>query len=126
MAKLRYFVQNWDFSMQNWDFCLKLTKNPDIVATIAANKKENQKIIGFCLTDKDLINCAKNKLKNKNLDFIIANDVSKSDRGFGSNDNAVTILKRSGEREDIELRSKAELAEILIDKLCCWFSLNSV
>lgn len=101
------------------DLTLVLERTEDILKYLGENKRQDQILIGFAAETDDLIANAQGKLERKNLDFIIANDVSKSDRGFGSNDNAVTILKRSGEREDIELRSKAELAEILIDKLCC-------
>lgn len=101
------------------DLTLVLERTEDILKYLGENKRQDQILIGFAAETDDLIANAQGKLERKNLDFIIANDVSKSDRGFGSNDNAVTILKHSGEREDIELRSKAELAEILIDKLCC-------
>ncbi|MBR3605157.1 MAG: bifunctional phosphopantothenoylcysteine decarboxylase/phosphopantothenate--cysteine ligase CoaBC [Candidatus Gastranaerophilales bacterium] len=97
------------------DFNLKLTKNPDIVATIASKKKENQKIIGFCLTDKDLINCAKNKLKNKNLDYIIANDVKTA---LNTNQNKVTIIEKSGKIIDIDLDTKDKIAHKILEVVC--------
>ncbi|MBQ4645750.1 MAG: bifunctional phosphopantothenoylcysteine decarboxylase/phosphopantothenate--cysteine ligase CoaBC [Candidatus Gastranaerophilales bacterium] len=97
------------------DFCLKLTKNPDVVATIAKNKKENQKIIGFCLTDKDLINCAKNKLINKNLDYIIANDVKTA---LNTNQNKVTIIEKSGKIIDIDLDTKENIAKKILEVVC--------
>ena len=101
------------------DLTLVLERTEDILKYLGENKRQDQILIGFAAETDDLIANAQGKLERKNLDFIIANDVSKSDRGFGSNDNAVTILKRSGEREDIELRSKAELAEILLAHLLC-------
>ncbi|MBQ8634957.1 bifunctional phosphopantothenoylcysteine decarboxylase/phosphopantothenate--cysteine ligase CoaBC [bacterium] len=94
---------------------LKLVKNPDVVATIAQNKKTNQKIIGFCLTDKDLINCAKNKLKNKNLDFIIANDVKTA---LNTNQNKVTIIEKSGKIIDIDLDTKENIAQKILEVVC--------
>lgn len=97
------------------DFTLELTKNPDIIATIAKNKKENQKIIGFCLTDKDLIECAKNKLENKNLDFIIANDVKTA---LNTNENKVTIIEKSGKIIDIGLDSKINIARKILEVVC--------
>lgn len=96
-------------------FNLKLIKNPDVVKTIAQNKRENQKIIGFCLTDKDLIECAKNKLKNKNLDYIIANDVKIA---LNTNQNKVTIIEKSGKIIDIELDSKENIARKILEVVC--------
>lgn len=97
------------------DFCLKLTKNPDVVATIASKKSENQKIVGFCLTDKDLINCAKNKLQNKNLDFIVANDVKTA---LNTNQNKVTIIEKSGKIIDIDLDTKENIARKILEVVC--------
>ena len=97
------------------DFSLKLTKNPDVVATIANNKKENQKIIGFCLTDKDLINCAKKKLENKKLDFIIANDVKTA---LNTSQNKVTIIEKSGKIIDIDLDTKENIARKILEVVC--------
>ena len=94
---------------------LKLIKNPDIIATIAQNKKENQKIIGFCLTDKDLINCAQNKLKNKNLDYIIANDVKTA---LNTDKNKVTIIEKSGRIIDIDLDTKENIAKKILEVVC--------
>ena len=97
------------------EFSLKLIKNPDVVATIAKEKSENQKIIGFCLTDADLINCAKTKLKNKNLDYIIANDVKTA---LNTNQNKVTIIEKSGKIIDIELDSKENIAQKILEVVC--------
>ena len=96
------------------DFELKLTQNPDVVKTIAQNKKENQRIIGFCLTDRDLINCAKNKLVNKNLDFIVANDVS----ALNSNENEVTIIEKSGKIINIDKDTKDMIAKRILEVVC--------
>ena len=97
------------------EFSLKLIKNPDVVATIAKNKKENQKIVGFCLTDNDLINCAKNKLQNKNLDYIVANDVKTA---LNTNQNKVTIIEKSGKIIDIDLDTKENIARKILEVVC--------
>ena len=97
------------------EFNLKLIKNPDVVSTIASKKSTKQKIIGFCLTDKDLINCAKNKLKNKNLDFIIANDVKTA---LNTNQNKVTIIEKSGKIIDIGLDTKENIAKKILEVVC--------
>ena len=97
------------------EFDLKLTKNPDVVATLASKKQAHQKVIGFCLTDKDLINCAKNKLKNKNLDFIVANDVKTA---LNTNQNKVTIIEKSGKIIDIDLDTKENIARKILEVVC--------
>ena len=97
------------------EFNLKLIKNPDVVATISKNKKENQKIIGFCLTDNNLINCAKRKLQNKNLDYIIANDVKTA---LNTNQNKVTIIEKSGKIIDIDLDTKENIAQKILEVVC--------
>lgn len=99
----------------NGEFNLELTKNPDVAATVAAKKQENQKVIGFCLADKNLIECAKNKLKNKNLDFIIANDVKTA---LNTDENKVTIISKSGKMVDIELGSKDKIAQQILEVVC--------
>ncbi len=96
-------------------FNLKLTKNPDILKTLSKNKKENQKLIGFCLTDKNLLECAKNKLKNKNLDYIVANDVKTA---LNTDSNMVTILSKSGKIVDINLSTKKEIAKKILEVVC--------
>ncbi len=100
------------------DLVLTLERTEDILKYLGENKKAHQTLIGFAAETDDLIANAQSKLQRKNLDFIIANDVSKSDRGFGSNDNAVTILKKDGSSEEIPLTQKNDLAELLIAKLC--------
>ena len=94
---------------------LKLTKNIDIVQTIAKNKKENQKIIGFCLADNNIIEIAKQKLENKKLDFIIANDVKTA---LNTQKNKVTIIEKSGKIVDIGLDYKENIARKILEVVC--------
>ena len=96
-------------------FELKLVKNPDVVKEIAKNKKEYQKIIGFCLTDKDLINCAKNKLINKGLDYIVANDVKTA---LNTDCSEVTIIEKSGKIINIDLDFKDNIAKKILEVVC--------
>jgi len=97
------------------EFSLELEKNPDVVYEIAKNKKENQRIIGFCLADRDLIETAKRKLKNKNLDYIIANDVKTA---LNTNQNKVTIIEKSGKMIDIGLDDKNITARKILEVVC--------
>jgi len=94
---------------------LKLIKNPDIVYEIAKTKKENQIIVGFCLSDNDLINCAKSKLKNKHLDFIVANDVKTA---LNTDKNKVTIIDKNDTMIDIDLDTKENIARKILEVIC--------
>lgn len=94
---------------------LEFIKNPDVVFEIAKNKKENQKIVGFCLADRDLIETAKKKLKNKNLDYIVANDVKTA---LNTSENRVTIIEKSGKIKDIEQDKKEIIAKKILEVVC--------
>ena len=94
---------------------LHLVKNPDIVATVAA--QENKPFtVGFAAETRDVISYAQGKLVRKNLDLIIANDVSRSDIGFNSDDNAVSVISRN-HVEPLPLSSKRQLAGKLIEMI---------
>lgn len=94
-------------------FSLKLVKNPDIIGTISKEKKQNQKTIGFCLTDVDLIETAKKKLKNKNLDFIIANEID----ALNSDKNKVTIIDKNGKIININSDYKENIARKILEEV---------
>jgi len=92
---------------------ITLTKNPDIVATVAKHQQRPTTVIGFAAETNDVDGYARGKLVSKNLDMIVANDVSRSDIGFNSDDNAVTLYSRDG-HHDFERMSKSLLATKLI------------
>ena len=75
------------------DLVLRLVQNPDIVATVASHA-QRPFTVGFAAETQDVENYAAGKLVRKNLDMIIANDVSRTDIGFNSDQNAVTVLWR--------------------------------
>ncbi len=91
---------------------LHLIKNPDIVASVAAQQNKPF-TVGFAAETRDVISYAQGKLERKKLDLIIANDVSRSDIGFNSDDNAVTVVSHEGETQ-LPLSSKRQLAHKLI------------
>lgn len=96
-------------------FNLELIQNPDVVKETAKNKKENQKIIGFCLADDNLLERAKEKLIDKNLDYIIANDIKTA---LNTNKNKVTIVSKSGKIIDIDLDLKVNIAKKILEVVC--------
>lgn len=94
---------------------LEMVKNPDIVTAVAASQPRPM-TVGFAAETQDVINYARGKLERKNLDVVIANDVSQTGIGFNSDDNAVTIVWPDSE-ETLSQRSKSQLARELIERL---------
>lgn len=91
---------------------LHLVKNPDIVATVAA-RANKPFTVGFAAETQDVLGYARSKLERKRLDLIIANDVSRSDIGFNSDENAVTVVGPDSE-QTLPQASKRQLAAQLI------------
>ena len=106
------------------DITLKLIKNPDILLELQKMKKRNQIVIGFAAETNDVVNNAKSKLKNKKMDAVILNDVSRIDIGFNSNDNEVTIFFKSGKEISLEKNSKEKIAKQIIDLIIREFFKN--
>lgn len=94
---------------------LELVANPDILKEIGKNKG-NRIVVGFCMETSDLLDNAEKKLKNKNLDFIVANDLSRDGAGFKCDTNIVTIIDKSGNKDSLEIMEKEEIAHIILDK----------
>ena len=95
---------------------LELEKTPDILSNVSANRHENLLVIGFAAETNNVVNYAKSKLEKKNLDMIIANDVSQKNIGFGSDDNIATIITRENET-DLPIMSKRDLADKILDEV---------
>ena len=94
----------------------ELVENPDIAAAVGAAKKPGQTLVGFAAETENLLDNARRKLDKKNLDMIVANDVSKPGAGFNVDTNIATLITRDG-LTDCPLQSKAELAETILDKV---------
>ncbi|KJS04944.1 MAG: phosphopantothenoylcysteine decarboxylase [Gammaproteobacteria bacterium BRH_c0] len=94
---------------------LELERNPDIIATVA-NLPQRPLTVGFAAETSDLAAHARKKLDAKKLDAVIANDVSRSDIGFNSDNNQVLLVDREG-TEELPLMGKSQLARLLISKL---------
>ncbi len=82
--------------------------------------KKHQILVGFAAETEDLLENATHKMESKNLDFIIANDVSRTDAGFGADNNTVKIIDRSGVIQDVPLCSKLEVAQVILDRVSQW------
>lgn len=96
---------------------IKLTKNPDIAASLGAQKKPGQLLMGFALeTDNEDFN-AIDKLKRKNLDYIVLNSLRDSGSGFGTDTNKISIFDVNGNKRCFPLKSKREVATDIIDTI---------
>jgi phosphopantothenoylcysteine decarboxylase/phosphopantothenate--cysteine ligase len=97
---------------------LNLVKNPDILAELGALKKGTSCIlVGFAAETEKLTGNAKDKLLRKNLDLIVANDVTRKDSGFEADTNQVQIIYRDGRVEDLPLMPKDALADQILDRI---------
>jgi len=92
---------------------LQLVCNPDILATLA-KRDDRPFCVGFAAETEHLLEHAASKLRGKNLDLIVANDVKRSDIGFNSEDNAVTVIDRQGQQTRLDKASKTHIARQLI------------
>ena len=95
---------------------VEFVPNPDILAELGARKRR-QVVVGFAAETESLLENARSKLHRKNLDLLVANDVTREDSGFDVDTNAVTLLDRDGAATPLPLMSKDALA----DRLCDWF-----
>ncbi len=91
---------------------LTLVENPDIVAAVAQHEPKPF-TVGFAAETRDVENYARQKIERKNLDMIVANDVSRQDIGFNSDQNAVTVIWKSGQ-QPMALASKTQIARDLV------------
>ncbi len=97
---------------------LDLVANPDILMELGKQKKNGQTLVGFAAETENLLPNARRKLREKNLDWIVANDVSEKDRGFQSDFNKISLLSKEQNEMDFEYQEKNSLARKIMDILC--------
>jgi phosphopantothenoylcysteine decarboxylase/phosphopantothenate--cysteine ligase len=95
---------------------LALVRTPDILKGLG-EAKGGRVLVGFAAETEDLLRNAALKLEAKNLDLVVANDVTAPGAGFDTETNAVVILRRDGGRTDVPLASKREVAERILDEV---------
>ena len=98
------------------DLVLTFVRDNDILK-ILGEKKEHQILVGFAAESNNVVENAKKKLINKNLDFIVANDITSSDTGFASDDNKVIILSKDGEEKHLDKMSKRKVASEIFETI---------
>lgn len=92
-----------------------LVENPDVAATLGKAKRSGQVFVGFAAETNDVLAHAKDKLTRKNLDMIVANDVTRPGAGFDVDTNIVTLITKDGQ-EALPMMSKAEVAQRILDR----------
>jgi phosphopantothenoylcysteine decarboxylase/phosphopantothenate--cysteine ligase len=96
---------------------LELEVTPDILAGLGATKRPGQVLVGFAAETDNLIEHAQSKLKTKNVDFIVANNVADPGVGFGYDTNSVTLLFRDGPQRHVPLADKRLIAREVLDSV---------
>lgn len=98
------------------DLNLAFTRDNDILQLLG-NEKTNQILVGFAAESNDVLENAKRKLFKKNLDFIVANDITSNETGFGSEDNKVIIISKTGKEVHLDKMSKREVASNIFETI---------
>jgi phosphopantothenoylcysteine decarboxylase/phosphopantothenate--cysteine ligase len=98
------------------NFAIDLIRNPDILGELG-QQKGNRLLVGFATETEDVLQNAARKLHSKNLDMIVANDVTQDGAGFAHDTNIVTLIDRSERMETLPLMSKDEVAHTVYDRL---------
>jgi phosphopantothenoylcysteine decarboxylase/phosphopantothenate--cysteine ligase len=105
---------------------LELEETEDIIAAVGAAsrtmnqtdpKQLSQLIVGFAAESKALLENAEKKLREKGMDMIVVNDILRKDAGFDVDTNAATILRRDGSKTELPLKSKREIADLILDEV---------
>jgi len=95
---------------------LELKNNPDIIAEIGKNKGRRV-LVGFAMETQNLLTNAREKLKKKNMDLIVANNLREEGAGFRTDTNIITIIDRTGKAESLEKMTKIEAAGAILDRI---------
>ncbi len=97
---------------------LELEPTEDIIAAVSQVANRNGRIVaGFAAESQTLLGYAEKKLREKDLDLIVANDIKRTDAGFDVDTNTATILKRDGERVELPLQNKRAMADRVLDEI---------
>ncbi len=102
---------------QTTQLVLELVGTPDILKELGKKKSKGQIMVGFAAETENVLENARKKLKSKNLDFIVANDVTMEGAGFAADTNIVTIIDKKGDTAALPQMSKHHVAEAILDKV---------
>jgi len=103
----------------NQDFLtLELEKTPDILSNVSQNRHQGLLVVGFAAETNNVVEYARSKMLKKNLDLVVANDITQKGAGFNADTNIATILRRgSDEKIELPLMSKREMADKILDEM---------
>jgi phosphopantothenoylcysteine decarboxylase/phosphopantothenate--cysteine ligase len=110
-------IKDTKIKKENMESSIRFVKNPDILKALGEMKRTNQVLVGFAAETRDVLVNARAKLKAKNLDMLVLNDVSQPGAGFDSDTNIVRFLHRSGEEEQLDIMSKEKVADRILDRV---------
>jgi phosphopantothenoylcysteine decarboxylase/phosphopantothenate--cysteine ligase len=96
---------------------IDLEETEDILRSTISRRKKKSLVVGFALETGDGLANAREKLRSKDLDMVVLNDATEPGAGFGVDTNRVTLIDRGGAEEQLELMSKTDLAELLLDRI---------
>lgn len=99
------------------EISIDLVKNPDILKEICLNRRKNQLVVGFCAESENVLEYAKEKIQKKGCDFLIANDISRSDIGFSSDYNEVYIVDKKLNIQKISKAPKNQIAKKILEAI---------
>ena len=100
----------------NKGLTLKLVPTPDVARAVGELKQKDQTLVGFAAETENLADNAQKKLDSKNLDMIVANDVTKPGAGFDVDTNIAMLITR-GKQTELPLMSKRALADAILDRV---------
>ena len=100
---------------------ISLDRTKDILSAVAKNK-EDRIIVGFAAETENVEQYAREKLRQKNMDMIVANNVTEKNSGFDADTNKVLIINRDGTAEDFPLMRKSDLADVILDRISSLFA----
>lgn len=109
-------VANDKIKKKEGNMGISLVRTTDILKYLGEHKNPNQVICGFAMETKDLLENAAKKLKNKNADMIVANNLKVAGAGFGTDTNVVTFIKKN-ETKELPLLSKEDVAKAILDEM---------
>jgi phosphopantothenoylcysteine decarboxylase/phosphopantothenate--cysteine ligase len=97
---------------------ITLERTPDILSEVVSKRRDGMLVLGFAAETENVVTNARHKLEAKKLDAIVANDVTRSDSGFDSISNAITIIKRDSDQPlELPLMAKIDAAHHILDEI---------
>ena len=118
-------VSNEKIKKSDSDTSLSLERTEDILKFLGSHKREGQFICGFSMETENMLENSKAKLKKKNVDMIVANNLKVEGAGFGTDTNIVTLITEDAVKE-LEIMSKEEVAGCILDEILARRAGNTV